>query len=332
MKSSGLLPPEFRVLEWSNSVSIQYAGHVLGLFGAEVTKVDSATPLYDTEHHVLSQTFSIYDKEKISVKLDDLVSLKDFSAVLTHGRDLDNVLQMLSEREESTLVICLRMGRAANRSIGFGEGALASAEAGVTWAIGEPGRAPLAMPMFTADSLIGSVVAGALLGAVLKGRTGTVDVDGVEVLASFADQNSTSYRLSGVGWRRDGRRAPGSAGVYPYGVYRCADGDVVLLGRSRRDWREIAQAIGAGNVYERFPDPFVIATTYADEVDALLSPYLMSYTKEGVMELAESAGVLAAPVATLREVLGYEHLGEERQFWSDRDGVRLPTTPVVVRR
>jgi crotonobetainyl-CoA:carnitine CoA-transferase CaiB-like acyl-CoA transferase len=67
-----------------------------------------------------------------------------------------------------------------------------------------------------------------------------------------------------------------------------------MLGRSKRDWKAISDAIGAQEVFERFPDPFAIAREHADEVDALLAPHLAQLTKADVLRLAETSGVLAA--------------------------------------
>lgn len=230
------------------------------------------------------------------------------------------------------LVASLRMTR-LDESVGpLDDGTLVSALAGVTWAIGEPDRYPLPMPAFTADMLVGLVFAGASVGKVLAARTGTHEVLGTAALCAFADQNSTSYRLSGIGWRREGRRAPGSAGVYPYGVYPCRDGQIVLIGRSRKDWHDIAAALGAGDLAQRYPDPFDIAAHHADAVDTLLTPYLAQRSRDQVMAVAESTGALVAPVANMSDVLSYDHLTAERDFWQQIHGMLVPGLPMQVSR
>jgi crotonobetainyl-CoA:carnitine CoA-transferase CaiB-like acyl-CoA transferase len=102
-----------------------------------------------------------------------------------------------------------------------------------------------------------------------------------------------------------------------------------MLGRSTKDWQEIAAGIGADEVLAQFPDPFAIAREHADEVDALIAPYLARLTKADVQQLAETRGILAAPVSEMQEVAARDHLGTERAFWREVRGVRVPTLPFV---
>jgi crotonobetainyl-CoA:carnitine CoA-transferase CaiB-like acyl-CoA transferase len=180
--------------------------------------------------------------------------------------------------------------------------------------------------------LTGVVVAGVCAAVVAAGDSGVHEVSGTAALCAFADQNATSYRLSGIGWRREGRRAPGSAGVYPYGVYPCKDGQVALIGRSTKDWVEIATALGAHDALEAYPDPFAIATSHADEVDALLLPHLARHTRADVAELAETSGVLVAPVAEMADVLGYRDVPGQRPYFTEESGLVVPGLPMQVQR
>lgn len=316
-----------RVLEVGRFVAVPFAGRLLADLGATVERVSEADADPDARRLPPGAVRSLDDflsrgKARVSPAL-----------LAERARDADLVLADIRAlpadfAPQSTLISILRMG--ADGAAPLADSALLCARAGVSWAIGEPGRPPLAMPAHSADHLVGAVFAGASLALLLAGAEGRHEIDALVALSAFVEQNSTSYRESGIGWRREGRRAPGSAGIYPYGLLPCADGQIVMLGRSTRDWQAISDGIGAHDVFERFPDPFEIAREHADEVDALLAPYLARLSKADVLSLAETTGVLAAPVAEIDEVAARDHLATERDFWHDIDGVRVPGLPFVV--
>lgn len=327
--ANGGLLGHLRVAEVSSTLATGFAGRLLAELGARVTAVQPGSGLIGLrEAH-----------PELTLLLDYLADGKTSADGATAGAAIGSADLVLTDVRSVSAgavpdtdrpVALLRM-TALDESVGpLDDGILACALAGVTWAIGEPSRYPLPMPGFTADMLVGLVLAGACVAMTEGADGGTREVLGTAALCAFADQNSTSYRLSGVGWRREGRRAPGSAGVYPYGVYSCRDGQVVLIGRSRQDWHEIAAAVGAGAVAERFPDPFEVAARHADTVDALLAPYLARRTKAEVMAVAEASGALIAPVADVPETLGYRHLAEDRDFWRRFEGMLVPGLPMRV--
>lgn len=313
-----------RVTEAPGTLATAFAGRLLAAMGAEV-RVVPGTPLAglagrDDLGPVLG--YLGHGKEPGDPHRDPA------DLVLTDVRTTARSPGLL----DAGLVVHLRMTEQDELAGPLDDGILAAAVAGASWAMGEPDRPPLPMPAFTADMLTGVVVAGVCAAVLVAGDTGVHEVSGTAALCAFADQNSTSYRLSGIGWRREGRRAPGSAGVYPYGVYPCKDGQVALIGRSTKDWVEIATALGAHDALAAFPDPFAIATRHADEADALLLPHLARHTRADVAELAETSGVLVAPVAEMADVLGYRDVPGQRPFFAAEAGVVVPGLPMRVLR
>jgi crotonobetainyl-CoA:carnitine CoA-transferase CaiB-like acyl-CoA transferase len=310
-----------RVAEIGTFIAVPFAGRLFADLGAEVRRVelpgDDESALLPPEGRVRLDEYLRLGKGVLS--LDEL---GDVDVVIADER----ALPAAWTPDPELLVAGLRPGTDAPP---VADSALLCALAGISWAIGEEGRPPLTMPARTADFLLGSVFAGATMSLVLAGAHGRHEMLGLAALSGFVEQNSTSYRLSKIGWRREGRRAPGCAGIYPYGLHSCQDGQVVMLGRSTRDWEDIAQGIGADEVLARFPDPFAIAREHADEVDALIAPFLARLTKADVQQLAETKGILAAPVSEMQDVAAREHLGSERGYWRELHGVRLPTLPFV---
>lgn len=317
----GQLLAGMRVLEAGRFVAVPFAGRLLHLLGAEVIKLE--LPDDPAKELAASGTPSLY--ECLNEGKTVVSGEADAGTVDLAIADVRDVAAVGDDRE---LVATLRVVPGDTPLIA--DSALLSAMSAATWSIGEPGREPLSMPAHTATFLVGVVFAGAAVGHVLSGATGRHELDSMTALSGFVDQNATSYLLSGIGWRREGRRAAGCAGIYPYGVYDCSDGQVALIARSRRDWTRIAHSLGAESVSERFPDPFDIARHHADEADALLAPIIGRLTKQDVMSQAEAEGVLAVPVATIDDVLGYDNLADERRFWQRVGPLDFPTLPFVV--
>lgn len=319
-----------RVVELGTGIAVPYAGRQLSRLGADVTAVSA--PDDPTRELPASNPGALFEylhagktvlthpaADELAARLDaaDLV-LQDQRCELPRGVPLG---------EDG---LCCRLSIGAKQFSPLADNVVLSALTGMSWAMGEPGRNPLHLPARTADFLAGLVFAGAALGQWMAGVRGTTEVDGVSALRSFVEQNSTSYRLSGIGWRREGSRAAGCAGIYPYGVYACRDGQVALIARSRADWQAIATAIGAADAYGSYPDPFEIALHHADEVDELIGPKLAALSKSDVMRLAEGQGVLAAPVNTVPDVLAYGFLESERELWTEAAGRRVPDLPFLV--
>lgn len=309
------------VLEIGRNVSVPYAGYLLASLGATVHKLRQDD---DPAIRFATATDSLYGKlngGKRLVPADQLAGLvATVDVVVADSRDVDLV------PPTDGLVSVLRVTPLDGPPVA--DSALLSALSAATWAMGEPARAPLSMPAQTAAFIAGVVFAGATLARIVGGATGRHELSGLNALNSFVDQNSTSYLHSKIGWRREGRRAAGSAGIYPYGIFDCADGEVALIGRSRGDWAKIAHSFDADDVHERYPDPFEIARHRADEVDAALRPKLDARSKAEVMAAAEQEGVLAVPVATLDEVLAFDTLHTDRFFW-DASGT-FPGLPFLV--
>ncbi|GAA1851667.1 hypothetical protein GCM10009836_34590 [Pseudonocardia ailaonensis] len=310
-----------RVLEVGAGIAVPFAGRNLRLMGAEVCRVPVLDEQAEDRLPAALRGWLDDGKRKGAGRPD----ASGFDLVIADGRAVDAVGPV-----DGALVSVLDMPPLASLPDGLADSAVLSAIAGATWAMGEVGRPPLSMPAHTAAFLAGVVFAGNSLGLLLRGESGRHHSSGLLSIASFVDQNSTSYLHSGIGWRREGRRAAGSAGIYPYGIYDCADGQVALIARSKRDWHGIAAALGAGDVSRRYPDPFEIAQSLADVVDAELRPIIQRLSRAEILETAERDGVLAVPVADLDDVESYNNLVDEREFWDFGAESRFPGLPFLV--
>ena len=192
---------------------------------------------------------------------------------------------------------------------------------GTSWAIGDPEREPLQMPLFLCDYQAGingaAASMSALIGKRKSGKGEYIDISASDVMASYVGSNSILYIFYGLQWRRAGKRAYGSGGFYPYGIFRCKDGYVCIICRTKKDWEGFIKSIGHPDWADdlRYQEPAQIGRDYPDEVDSLLEPILMKLTKEELFELAKKWQFPLAPLRNIQEAIEEPQLSF-RNFFS----------------
>jgi crotonobetainyl-CoA:carnitine CoA-transferase CaiB-like acyl-CoA transferase len=196
----------------------------------------------------------------------------------------------------------------------------ACALGGASWAIGNPDREPLQVPLNQCDFQGGINAAAAILVALQArkkiGRGQFIDISVSDIIATYTGSNSMSYLFYGLKWRRDGRRAWGSGGPYPYGLFACKDGYVCIIARTRRDWNRLLEALGHPDWADnpRYQDQIAMAREYPEEVDALLESLLKSYTKNELFQMARKWGFPLSPVKEVHESLEDPQLKQRKFF------------------
>jgi crotonobetainyl-CoA:carnitine CoA-transferase CaiB-like acyl-CoA transferase len=190
-----------------------------------------------------------------------------------------------------------------------GTGLQASAASGVSWVLGHPDRAPLALPVDVPEKWCGLVGANlalaTLLGRALSSSTSSrrYDVSAADCLRSFADQNAGDDSEAQSQWHRNGSMATEHGGIFPQGFFPCRDGHVAIIARSRKDWRAIQQAVGSP-AWARAPqyeDPFELALRPAG-ADRLLAESLRGFDRDELLRRAIELGATIAPVYSADEV------------------------------
>ena len=148
-----------------------------------------------------------------------------------------------------------------------------AAVGGVAIAVGESDRPPLPLPEGCLDAMIGAHVAAAGIAALLEG-TAEAEVAGADVVAWAVATNMHLYLPYGLPWFRAGRRASGSGGCYPYGLFDAADGLYCLIGRTDHDWRSLLAAMGdpPWAQQEVFADPRELGRRHPEDADAHVGP------------------------------------------------------------
>jgi len=191
-----------------------------------------------------------------------------------------------------------------------GTGVQACAVSGIAWVIGLPGRAPLCLPGQIPEKWCGTLGAAAALSwhverATLPGRVPprrVFDVSAAEVLRACADQNFGNHRQMPHSWRRNGRISPEHGGVFPQGFFKCRDGHVAVIGRSREDWERILAALGdPAWATEALRNPFRLALDSA-AAETLFEAELQKYSRKQLLDLALTSGATFAPLYSREEI------------------------------
>lgn len=344
---------DLKVIEWGDYVSVPYAAKLLADMGAEVVKVEKPGKGDEARAHgpfpgdlpdgEKSGLFHILNGNKLGVTLDvasdrgremmsKLIAQADVliednppTRLESYGLDYDSL-----QRSNPGLVMTsiTPYGHSGPYKDRKGYDINCCALGGVSWAIGDPEREPLSLPLSQSHYQSGANAAAATMAALLAretpsaaGRGQHVDISEVDVLSFYSGSNSFMYIYHGMDWRRAGHRAPDSGGSYPYTILPCKDGYVCMIARSGQEWSRIIKMLGepewAGD--ERYQNRQVMGREYPDEVDALILPWLEERTKEEVFQLCRRHGVPFAPVRDIKEVLNDENF-EQRRFFVEAEG------------
>lgn len=151
----------------------------------------------------------------------------------------------------------------------------------------------------------------------------TYDISAADVLRTFCMQNAGGEQETRQRWRRNGKLCVEHGGIFPMGFYRCRDGHVAVLGRSRRDWLKIREALGDPDWAKapEFADAFAIALDSA-AADRHLEATLLQFDRDELLRRGLDHGAVIAPVYEQGEAAAR---GVFRGDFIDADGApRLP--------
>lgn len=182
---------------------------------------------------------------------------------------------------------------------------------------GDPEQEPLHMAARLAQYGAGQNAFAGTMGALLyrdiSGAGQHVDVAISEYLATILENALSQYSYTGSNFRRTGNRGYGRAA---WGPYPCRDGYVGVIAGPDHKWHEMAELMGIAELAdERFGDRAGRAAN-ADELDALMLPWLMQHDRHDIFEQAQRSGLAFAYVAMPEDILSWEHL-RERKFFTD---------------
>ena len=188
---------------------------------------------------------------------------------------------------------------------------------GLMYITGDPEREPLHMAARLAQYGAGQNAFAGTMGALLhRDISGTgqhVDVAISEYLATILENALSQYSYTGSNFRRTGNRGYGRAA---WGPYPCRDGYVGVIAGPDHKWHEMAELMGIAELADERFDDRAGRGENADELDALMLPWLMEHDRHNIFERAQHSGLAFAYVATPEDILSWEHL-RERGFFTE---------------
>jgi crotonobetainyl-CoA:carnitine CoA-transferase CaiB-like acyl-CoA transferase len=322
---------DIRVVDLSRALAGPYATMMMADAGADVIKVEPPggddsrgwLPYVDRNGYRESAYYMSANRNKRSVVLD-LKSADDAERLRWLASRADVLVENYRPGVLERLGLGLDELRKLNPGLitlsitGFGRSGpsgkrpgfdqIVQAEAGLMSLTGQPGGTPQRVGLPMADILAGLFGAFGVMNALrTRERTGRGEHVETSLLAAVVGV----HVFHGVGWLAagvepvlTGNRHPSIA---PYGVFGCADADIVIGVGSEALWRRFAPIVGLD------PDRPDIATnadrvTRAEalqkEVDALLSERRAAE----VLTALDAVGVPAGRIRTIPEVYDWEQV------------------------
>jgi len=189
------------------------------------------------------------------------------------------------------------------------------ASGGLMKITGEPDNYPLKEGAPLAQLGCGQNAFVASLGATMfsedSGIGQYIDISIAEYGTNVMENAFMQYSYSGVEYTRAGNRGYGRAA---WGIYPCADGFVGIISGPDHRWPEFATIMGR----EELADPKYGTRSgrleYADEIDALMLPWLIENKKEDIFKSGQEHGLGFAYVSTISDILEMEQLVDRNYF------------------
>ena len=320
-----------RVLDLTQGVAGPYATKLFSDYGADVVKIERPGagdparrlgPFPDDEPHVeASGMFLHLNTGKQSVTLD-LKTATGRDVLLRLAAQADVVVESFRPGTLERLGIGPDALAEANpaaalvRVSNFGQDGpyrdfeaddmLLYAAGGVMQVTGDPDREPIKLGLYAPLFLAGTVIAGMTMGAMRSSmRDGVgerVEVSIHEIMTASMDRgapNIVAYQYSGALMIQRIKNVVYSG--LPSGVYPCADGYVQVA--TQPAWfPRMCRAMGREDLIEneRFASN-VYNPDFLPEVEAIFYPWLLSHTKQEVMELAQAEGWPVCAINTVED-------------------------------
>ncbi len=317
-----------RVLELAQIMAGPTCGMMLADMGADVVKVeklpggDDARSYSEPRINGVSAPFLIQNRNKrgiaINLKVargrEILLRLVRNADVLTENFRRGTLEKLglgydVLAQENPGLIYCAvsGYGRDGPYADKGGFDLIAQGFAGLMSVTGEPGGPPVKTGNPVADINAGLLAAIGILAAYAHkqktGRGQIVDTSLMEAALQQTYWHAASYFADG--------RSPGPTGsahllTAPYQAFRTRDGWINIGGANQANWERITDVLG----HPEWRDDPRFATNAArmqhlDSLVALMSPALLTRTRDAWITAFDAAGVPAGPVHSIGEALSH---------------------------
>lgn len=313
-----------RVLELGDGVAAGYAGKLLADLGATVLKPTSSTkqsvpPALGRYHEVLSKFLDL-GKTRIDpagtlahvTEADVLITTAVLDALRANKLDPDEIAS-----RGKVMISITSFGLREENPSELMPDLLASALGGFVLLTGDlqhtPARSQASLPQFQAA--IAGVIGG--LAAMLSAEDGhggeVVDVSLYESTAFLMEREDIVYTHQGQVWKRTPRHMV----VHPFTILPCRDGYVALAVAGPQMFQSMCELIGQPEMADDL-ELVMDRVRYADQIDAVLLPWLAEHDRAEVAELMQERRIPVTPVLDFREVLEDAHM-QSREFFREVD-------------
>ncbi len=169
----------------------------------------------------------------------------------------------------------------------------------------------------------------ALLDAEDTGQGQRIDISIAEYATNILENALMQYSYSGQEFTRVGNRGYGRAA---WGIYPCQDGFVGIIAGPDQRWPAVAEIMEREELADaRFASRHGRQMN-ADEVDALMLPWLLEHDKVDIFKAGQDQGLGFAFVATMQDILEMEQL-EARSYFVELDhpvagSLKYPGQPI----
>ena len=198
---------------------------------------------------------------------------------------------------------------------------------------GEPDQEPLKegapLAQLGAGQNAFAATMAALMYAEETGEGQQIDVSIAEYATNILENALMQYSYSGQEYTRVGNRGYGRAA---WGIYPSQDGHVGIIAGPDHRWPEVSSIMER----EELADPRFASRRgrqeFADEVDALMLPWLIDHDKVDIFKAGQESGLGFSFVATMKDILEMEQL-LARGYFVDVDhplagGLTYPGAPI----
>lgn len=194
---------------------------------------------------------------------------------------------------------------------------IAQAMGGLMAYTGWPGTGPTRSGNAMGDVLGGLNGAIGLLAAIngrrVTGKGQRVDVSLVDGIAAALENGIVRYESTGKVPERTGNRY---STLYPYDSFKAKDGDFVLGCGNQKLWEQFAKAAGLEELItdERYLTGPKRLERF-EELRDIINDWAKDYLVEDVVKLILDAGVPAAPIYNMEQLVNDEHIAGAREMF-----------------
>jgi formyl-CoA transferase/succinyl-CoA--D-citramalate CoA-transferase len=343
-----------RVLELGSFIAGPFTCQLLGDYGAEILKVESADSgdpmrLWGVRRDGESLWWPIISRNKKSLALD-LRSEEARELIRRLVREVDVVVEnfrpgtlsewgldyaTLSALNPGLIMVHVSgFGQTGPRARDAGFGSIGEAMGGIRHTTGDADRPPARAGISLGDSVTALfAVIGTLAALVERNASGKgqeVDVAIYEAVAALMESTMADHEVAGVTRGRTGSVLPG---VAPSNVYPTADGaEVLIAANADTVYRRLCAAMGRPELStdERFADHSARGRNMA-ELDELIGVWTRTLSGDDLLEILEKHGVPAGRIYTAADMLADPHYAARDMVIRviNRAGRALPAAGVV---